>query len=275
MARQYRVNLAAPLFYLLVHCLALLCENSILQPLVVKQWANSTILQRKVVCARLTGSPNYNTVKVIKWSEITMMVLFLLASLAAGVVALVFVFKWLFAALKKKDVRKSKKATLISFAVCVVCLVGTMVFSGSEEKPEMPTIAGSDATDIIVDLAETAGLEEDHTIDEDGSFTYTAQNLQYGYSIITGDSGEIASARFYDLNGGTDNFLAHCATLPYDDADIEAAQAWVTENLGTNAETKIGSANFELSVGTAGPILAIRADGIEEYLTNKALEGTE
>src|SRR5699024_5326562 len=68
MARQYRINLAAPLFYLLVHCFALLCENSILQPPVVKQWANSTILQRKVVYARLTGSPNYNTVKVIKWS---------------------------------------------------------------------------------------------------------------------------------------------------------------------------------------------------------------
>ena len=200
------------------------------------------------------------------------MVFLLLLSLALFVVALVSAIRWLVFAIKKKPFKGAKRATLGGLILGAVCLFASISMADSGMTSKMPVIAGSDATDIVLDLQQTAGLEESQTVDGDGSITYTAANEKYIYSILTDASGAVASAQFHYLAGkDTEGFLSHCATMPYDGADIEAASQWVESNLGTDAKTEIGGAQFELSQGSTGPILRIYANGIDDYLADKLI----
>lgn len=202
-----------------------------------------------------------------------MMVFLLLLSLALFVVSLVSAIRWALLAVKKKPAKNAKRATLGGLVLGAVCLVASISMADGGAAAKMPVIAGSDATDIVLDLQQTAGLEENKTVAGDGSITYAAANEKYSYSILTDASGAIANAQFYYLGGNdTEGFLSHCATMPYDGNDAEAASKWVESNLGADAQTEIGGAQFEVSQGSTGPILRIFANGIDQYLSDKLIE---
>ena len=201
-----------------------------------------------------------------------MTVFLLLLSLVLFIVALVSAIRWAFLAVKKKPAKNAKRATLVGLILGAVFLVASISMADGGAAAKIPVIAGSDATDIVLDLQQTAGLEENQTVAGDGSITYTASNEKYSYSILTDASGAVASAQFYYLGGDdTEGFLSHCATMPYDGADAEAATKWVENNLGADEQTEIGGAQFELSQGSAGPILRIYAEGIDGYLADKLI----
>ena len=131
---------------------------------------------------------------------------------------------------------------------------------GSDEDVA-PGIKGSQAYDIIIDL-DNNGIPKAETVNTSYGYQYDSMTSEYGYSITANSKHEIMCATFYLMNDDN-SFMTHCATMPYDSADTEAASKWVEENIGSEAETTIGEAKFILYNGTNGPVLTIQDPGFD------------
>lgn len=134
---------------------------------------------------------------------------------------------------------------------------------------DMPVIKGSNAYDITVSL-EDRGISGAERAEVSDGYTFTAANSQYSYTISTDENYAISYAKYY-IFVEDDGFLAFCASFPYDECDSEAAMQWVNDNIGTEASTTIGDAEFVLSLEESGPTLEIKAIGRDEYLTEKVI----
>lgn len=139
--------------------------------------------------------------------------------------------------------------------------------SQSEDSVTIPIVKGSNAYDITVSL-EKNGLPKAERSETDDGFTFSATNSEYSYIIETDKDYALSYADYYVL-GEDKGFLGFCASFPYDSADSQTIMTWVNENIGTEAETVIGDAEFYLSVAETGPVLKIQAAGRKEYLENK------
>lgn len=146
----------------------------------------------------------------------------------------------------------------------------------SEEAPSdttientIPSIKGSQAYDIILGL-EDNGIPKADAINNDDGFQFNSTTIEYSYSITTNSDHEVMCASFMVLSPeDSKGYLAYCATLPYDTADPEKATQWVTDNIGSEAETAIGDAIFTITQGNQGPILVVKAMGYDEYVLSK------
>ena len=136
--------------------------------------------------------------------------------------------------------------------------------SSTENEINIPVVAGSNAYDITVSLKNN-GLPEAERIDNADGYTFTATNEQYSYTINTDKNYALSSAKYY-VFGEDDGFLGFCASFPYNGSDSNSAMSWVNENIGTDANTNINGVDFILSVGNQGPILEIKAEGVDKYL---------
>ena len=142
--------------------------------------------------------------------------------------------------------------------------------TASDAESTVPVVKGSNAYDITVSLEEKGLPGADRSETSDG-FTFTATNTDYSYTIKTDEDYALSYADYY-VFGEDNGFLAFCASFPYDAADSQAIMSWVNENIGTEAQTTIGDAEFYLSVAETGPMLKVQAVGRSEYLENKIIE---
>lgn len=135
---------------------------------------------------------------------------------------------------------------------------------------DVPTIKGSQAYDIVLSLEEQ-GLSAPDAVPTQDGYSWTYNDSSYSYYISSNTSHEVISASFTSLS--QDNgFLAFCATMPYDSSDANKAQAWVSDNFGTDATITIGDADFKLTGGD-NPSLSINAQGFEDYVLSKVENG--
>ena len=133
------------------------------------------------------------------------------------------------------------------------------------EIGDMPTIPGSNAYDAVVALSEN-GIPQPAPQHTDDGFRWDSNNDKYAYTFIANSDHEIAYMKNMVLSGDGKNYILYCGTLIYDTADEKAAEAFINENFGKEAETTIGDAIFKLSKGNTGVILEIEAIGYAEYL---------
>ena len=135
-----------------------------------------------------------------------------------------------------------------------------------ESKIVMPTIAGSNAYDVTVSL-EQAGLPKATRSDTLGGYIFAASDGAYTYEIYCNENYEIAFMECCALNID-DGFLGFCASFPRDDGNAQAAMDWVNQNVGGNAETKMGDVTFILAAAENGTAktLTVQTDGWDAYL---------
>lgn len=101
----------------------------------------------------------------------------------------------------------------------------------------------------------------------DSIFYETTGNMHYSIEVETNNLNEINYVRImiFDAEDYKDLFL-EASKIEYDGANTENAYKWINDNLGKEAETKIGNANFKLEIGNNGkPILEIFTDGNDEF----------
>lgn len=135
-----------------------------------------------------------------------------------------------------------------------------------ESQVVMPTIAGSNAYDVTVSL-EQAGLPKATRSDTLGGYIFEASDSAYTYEIYCNENYEIAFMECCSLNID-DGFLGFCASFPRDDGNSQAAMDWVNQNVGGNAETKMGTVTFILAAAENGTAktLTVQTDGWDAYL---------
>lgn len=141
----------------------------------------------------------------------------------------------------------------------------------SNAETKMPGIPGSQAYDVVIGL-ENNGIPKPETVSIDDGYRWDAVTAEYSYGVEANKNHEVSYAEFMVLNGEDDNgYLAYCATIPYDTSNKEQVTKWISENIGTDAETEIGDAVFVLSQGTQGPILEIKSIERDSYVKSKII----
>ena len=97
------------------------------------------------------------------------------------------------------------------------------------------------------------------------SIVYSSSNEKYGIELETNKNNEINWISIYTLlkdKNDYENFFIAISRLEYDGCDKSTIFNWIHDNLGNEATTKVGNANFKLYNGTSGtPILEVYTDG--------------
>lgn len=103
-------------------------------------------------------------------------------------------------------------------------------------------------------------------VESEDSIDYANSNSNYAVSMCTSKNHEICYISMMAYNQDYENFFLAASRLEYDGSNRSKAFNWIHDNLGKEATTKIGDANFKLYIGaTNKPILEIYTDGNDEF----------
>ncbi len=130
-------------------------------------------------------------------------------------------------------------------------------------------LEGTNSDDFASILESVTEISGTNGVVMGDSITYAKSNEKYSISIDADkDKKEIYYARIICLTkeDPTNVFMAFNRMNYKTENDAELTN-WLTENIGKEATTKIGDANFTLSLSTSNnPILEMKTDGSDDYM---------
>ena len=128
-------------------------------------------------------------------------------------------------------------------------------------------LKGSNGKEFYEILCDVADVEKKEGVKMGDTIDYASGNEKYGIELETNNNNEVNWISIYTLlPNNYENFFLAISRLEYSDSNKSECFNWIKDNLGKEASTKIGSANFKLYNGTSGsPILDVYTDGNEEF----------
>ena len=134
------------------------------------------------------------------------------------------------------------------------------------KKPDvvtfLPQSNGKDFFTILCDVIEANKSEcnESKATTLGDSTLYSYSNTEYSFDVETNNKGEVNQIEMIVYSGDNyQNFFNAISRFEYSTADKSTIFNWVTDNLGKEATTKVGDANFKLSLTTSKkPYLCFR-----------------
>lgn len=121
------------------------------------------------------------------------------------------------------------------------------------------SLSNSNGKDFYESLCGVTEIEEKEGTFENNITIYKEENENYKFEIKSNYNNEIISVKMEVLGDiDYDNFLIASTRMDYKNSNKALLLNWILENKGKNSTTKIGDANFKLSIGTNNkPILEI------------------
>lgn len=168
---------------------------------------------------------------------------------------------------------------IILFITGLFCLTGCSSFEeGLQEglnnslnqnniQEEVTFLKHSKGKEFFNIVCEVGNIQSKNAVTLGDSLSYVSSNLNYGVQVETNKNDEInfVSMMVYQSDD-YDNYFLSASRLEYDNSNRAEAFNWIKDNLGKEATTKIGDANFKLYVGANKyPVLEIYTDGNEQY----------
>ena len=137
----------------------------------------------------------------------------------------------------------------------------------SNDEEKVIFLKGSNGKEFYEILCDVANVEKKGSVNVGDTIDYASSNENYGIEIETNINNEINWISIYTLlSNDYENFFLAISRLEYDGSNKSECFNWIKDNLGKEANTKIGNANFKLYNGTSGkPILEVYTDGNEEF----------
>lgn len=130
-------------------------------------------------------------------------------------------------------------------------------------------LKGSNGKEFFNILCEVAEVSKKEGVPIAETIDYTSSNEKYGIELETNQNNEINWISIYTMltdKNDYENFFMAISRLEYDSSNKAKCFNWIHDNLGKEAATKIGDANFRLYNGASGnPILEVFTDGNEDY----------
>lgn len=164
------------------------------------------------------------------------------------------------------------KRTCFIYVLLIAMLTASVSIA---EQINMPGIDGSQAYDIIISLKEL-GIPQPDTKSIDGGFQWTSENATMGttsimYDITANENHEICTATF-NMRGSDNGFLSWVGSLPYDSADTEKTQSFISSHLtGEDASLIVGDALWEIFPYEDGEGAMLRLSDVESAAYYDAL----
>lgn len=114
------------------------------------------------------------------------------------------------------------------------------------------SLYGTSANKLFNSICSKVGISPRPSSIQKGNYTiYAEANMNYNIDISsTSDKDEIMSinlTHYYDNGSVNKDFFLVLTELEYDGSNKNQLADWINVNIGTNAETKIGSLNFKLT----------------------------
>lgn len=140
----------------------------------------------------------------------------------------------------------------------------------SKKEDKIIFLKGSNGKDFYEILCEVGNIEKRDGVKVGDTIDYTSSNDKFGIEIETNQNNEINWISIYTLlladKNEYENFFLTISRLEYNNSNKNEIYNWIHDNLGKEATTKIGDANFKLYNGTLEkPILEVFTDGNEEF----------
>ncbi|MBR3133356.1 MAG: hypothetical protein IKG42_04755 [Clostridia bacterium] len=132
---------------------------------------------------------------------------------------------------------------------------------------EVVFLSNTNGEEFYSILCEVAGVNIIDGVTMGDTIDYTSGNEDYGIELETNKDGEINWISIYTmLPNNYENFFLAISRLEYNGSNRNQCFNWINDNLGKEATTKIGDANFKLYNGTSGnPVLEVYTDGNEQF----------
>lgn len=137
----------------------------------------------------------------------------------------------------------------------------------TSDSSKVVFLKGSNGKNFFKIVCDIINPENKYTNKLDESIMYEAYNLDYSIELETNKSNEVNYVRMMAMQTEEyTNFFLSASRLEYSNSNKTEAFNWINDNLGNEATTKIGDANFKLYNGTNGkPILEIYTDGNDDF----------
>ncbi len=167
--------------------------------------------------------------------------------------------------------------------IIVIFVIGIFGSSGSSNKNKESEQTSSQeqlqsTTDKVVFLKNSNGknfysilcdvsqISNKAPLETEDTYDYSNSNNNYSISMCTNKNNEICFISMMAYNQDYENFFLAASRLEYDGSNKAEIFNWIHDNLGKEATTKIGDANFKLYIGaTKKPVLEIYTDGNDEF----------
>lgn len=138
----------------------------------------------------------------------------------------------------------------------------------STTEKEVIFLKGSKGKEFYNIMCEVANVENKKAQDMKETWIYETGNDKYSIELEANKStNEINYIRLMTFkNEYNENFFLAISRLEYNESDRKTCFNWIKDNIGKENTTKIGDANFKLSIGTnKNPILEVYTDGNEKF----------
>ena len=169
----------------------------------------------------------------------------------------------------------------------IVIIVVLMAFSGMCDNEEKNTntdnnvkdqtqetktnkfLEGTNSDDFAEILKSVTGIENINGVISDDLITYISENSKYSIKMIANkDTKEICYVKIIALTSeDATNVFMSLNRINYKNENNANYTSWLVDNIGKESTTKIGEANFSLSLDTNNhSVLEMNTDGSENYI---------
>lgn len=141
-----------------------------------------------------------------------------------------------------------------------------------QETKKVVFLEETNSEDFAEVLEGVTGIENIEGVITGDSITYTSANDKYSINIDANkDTKEIDYVRIIALtDDDATNVFMSLNRMDYKTENTSEYTSWLVDNIGKEATTKIGDANFILSLSTSNhPILEMKTDGSNDYMNEQ------
>lgn len=139
----------------------------------------------------------------------------------------------------------------------------------TQETKTNKFLEGTNSDDFAEILKAVTGIENIDSVISDDLITYTSENSKYSVKMIANkDTKEICYVKIIALTSeDATNVFMSLNRINYKNENNAKYTSWLVDNIGKKATTKIGEANFSLSLDTNNhSVLEMKTDGSENYI---------
>ncbi len=141
-----------------------------------------------------------------------------------------------------------------------------------QETKKIVFLKGTNSEDFAEILEGVTGIENIEGVITGDSINYTSANGKYSINIDANkDTKEIDYVKIIALTDeDATNVFMSLNRMDYKTENASEYTSWLVDNIGKDATTKIGDANFILSLSTSNlPILEVKTDGSDDYMNEQ------
>lgn len=139
----------------------------------------------------------------------------------------------------------------------------------TQETKTKEFLEGTNSDDFAEILKAVTATENIDSVISDDLITYTSENSKYSVKMIANkDTKEICYVKIIAITSkDPTNVFMSLNRMNYKNENDAKYTSWLVDNIGKEATTKIGKANFRLSLDTNHhTVLEMKTDGSENYI---------